>query len=69
MGGACSYTRLVTWSVRHRFITLIIGLLFSASTGWGFNLLPQGFLPAQDTGARHSQSSCRPARSSPIPRR
>ena len=48
--GMLLYTRLVTWSVRHRFITLIIGLLVFGVTGWGFNLLPQGFLPAQDTG-------------------
>jgi multidrug efflux pump subunit AcrB len=44
-----AYTRLVTWSVRHYVITVLIGFgIFSASI-WSIKLLPQGFLPAQDT--------------------
>src|SRR6195256_4258765 len=34
------YNGLVTWSVRHYFITVLI---------WSITLLPQGFLPAQDS--------------------
>ncbi|MDB5625959.1 MAG: transporter permease [Tardiphaga sp.] len=44
-----TYTKIVTWSVRHYLITVLIGFgVFAASIGsiW---LLPQGFLPAQDT--------------------
>lgn len=44
------YTRLVTWSVRHHFATVGLGLLiFSGSIG-SFYLLPSGFLPQEDTG-------------------
>jgi multidrug efflux pump subunit AcrB len=44
-----TYTRLVTWSVRHYFITVLIGLGIFAASIWSITLLPQGFLPAQDT--------------------
>ncbi len=43
------YTRLVTWSVRHYFITVLIGFGIFAASIWSIKLLPQGFLPAQDT--------------------
>jgi multidrug efflux pump subunit AcrB len=44
-----AYTRLVTWSVKHYIITVLIGFgIFAASIG-SIKLLPQGFLPAQDT--------------------
>jgi multidrug efflux pump subunit AcrB len=43
------YTRLVSWSVRHYFITVLIGLGIFAASIWSIGLLPQGFLPAQDT--------------------
>src|SRR5712672_2071337 len=43
------YTRLVTWSVRHYFITVLIGFGIFAASIWSITLLPQGFLPAQDT--------------------
>ena len=45
-----AYTRLVTWSVRHYFITVVVGLLIFAASIWSTTLLSQGFLPAQDTG-------------------
>ena len=45
-----AYTRLVSWSVRHYFITLAVGLLIFAGSIWSISLLSQGFLPAQDTG-------------------
>src|ERR1700678_179903 len=44
-----AYTRLVTWSVRHYFITVLIGFGIFAVSIWSITLLPQGFLPAQDT--------------------
>jgi hydrophobe/amphiphile efflux-1 (HAE1) family protein len=43
------YTRLVRWSVQHYFITLGIGLLIFAGSILSIKLLPQGFLPAQDS--------------------
>jgi len=44
-----AYTRLVTWSVRHYLITVLIGFGIFAASIWSITLLPQGFLPAQDT--------------------
>jgi multidrug efflux pump subunit AcrB len=44
-----NYHRLVTWSVRHYFITILIGFGVFAASIWSITLLPQGFLPAQDT--------------------
>jgi len=44
-----TYTGLVTWSVRHYFITVLIGFGIFAASIWSITLLPQGFLPAQDT--------------------
>ncbi len=47
--GRCSaYTRLVTWSVHHYFITVLIGFGIFAASIWSIVLLPQGYLPAQD---------------------
>jgi multidrug efflux pump subunit AcrB len=43
------YTKLVTWSVRHYLITVLIGFGIFAASIWSITLLPQGFLPAQDT--------------------
>ena len=44
-----TYHRLVTWSVKHYFITVLIGFGIFAASIWSITLLPQGFLPAQDT--------------------
>jgi hydrophobe/amphiphile efflux-1 (HAE1) family protein len=44
-----SYTRLVRWSVKHYFITLIAGMAIFAGSILSITLLSQGFLPAQDT--------------------
>jgi multidrug efflux pump subunit AcrB len=44
-----TYTKLVTWSVKHYFITVLAGLGIFALSIWSIQLLPQGFLPAQDT--------------------
>jgi multidrug efflux pump subunit AcrB len=44
-----AYTRLVTWSVKHYYITVLLGFGIFAASIWSITLLPQGFLPAQDT--------------------
>ncbi|MGP9813595.1 efflux RND transporter permease subunit [Rhodopseudomonas sp. NSM] len=43
------YTRMVTWSVKHYYLTVLMGLGVFAASIWSIVLLPQGFLPAQDT--------------------
>jgi multidrug efflux pump subunit AcrB len=43
------YTRLLRWSVRHRFTTVALGLLLFAASVYSLQLLPSGFLPASDT--------------------
>jgi multidrug efflux pump subunit AcrB len=45
-----AYHSIVTWSVRHYFITIMVGFGIFAASIWSITLLPQGFLPAQDTG-------------------
>ncbi len=44
-----TYTRLVTWSVKHYLVTVLIGFAIFAASIWSIALLSQGFLPAQDT--------------------
>jgi hydrophobe/amphiphile efflux-1 (HAE1) family protein len=44
-----AYTRLVTASVDHYFITVLIGIGIFAASIWSITLLPQGFLPAEDS--------------------
>ncbi|MDB5617574.1 efflux RND transporter permease subunit [Tardiphaga sp.] len=44
-----TYTRLVTLSVRHYYVTVLIGIGIFALSIWSIQLLPQGFLPAQDS--------------------
>ena len=43
-----AYTRLVGWSVRHRFVTLAVGLALFAGSLVSTGLLPSGFIPKQD---------------------
>jgi multidrug efflux pump subunit AcrB len=43
------YGRLVVWAVRHRFVTIAIGLLVFAVSLAGAIVLPSGFLPPSDT--------------------
>ena len=43
------YTRLVTWAVRHRFITVAIGLLVFVASLAAARILPTGFLPPSET--------------------
>jgi multidrug efflux pump subunit AcrB len=42
------YTRLVVWSVRHRIVTVMIGLVIFAGSIASMKLLPQGFVPQGD---------------------
>ncbi|TCT05167.1 efflux RND transporter permease subunit [Aquabacter spiritensis] len=42
------YLRLLGWSVRHRFITILMGLGVFAGTIFLSTLLPSGFLPEND---------------------
>jgi hydrophobe/amphiphile efflux-1 (HAE1) family protein len=44
-----TYTRLLDWSVHHRYITVLIGLVLFAASVASTRLLPSGFLPVQDT--------------------
>jgi multidrug efflux pump subunit AcrB len=44
-----AYTRLVTWSVRHYLVTVVIGLMLFSAAVWSLGLLSKGFLPAQDS--------------------
>ena len=44
------YTRLITWSVRHRIATVALGLVVFALSIWSMKLLPAGFLPPEDNG-------------------
>jgi multidrug efflux pump subunit AcrB len=44
------YARLLAWSVRHRFITVVLGLLVFAASLAGARTLPTGFLPPPETG-------------------
>src|SRR4029077_6750855 len=43
------YHSIVAWSVKHYFITVLVGFGVFAASIWSITLLPQGFLPAQDT--------------------
>jgi hydrophobe/amphiphile efflux-1 (HAE1) family protein len=42
------YTRLLAWTLRHRFLTMAMGLGIFAASLWSTTLLPTGFLPAED---------------------
>ena len=44
------YTRLVRASVRHRWMTLALGAVIFAASLWSTQLLPSGFMPADDVG-------------------
>jgi len=43
-----AYARVVAWSVRHKFVTLVVGLACFAASILSTGLLPAGFLPAED---------------------
>jgi multidrug efflux pump subunit AcrB len=43
------YKRVLVWSIRHRLITIILGLAVFAGSIASARILPSGFLPASDT--------------------
>ncbi|GJD50004.1 Multidrug resistance protein MdtB [Methylobacterium crusticola] len=43
-----AYNRLVVWSVRHKYVTLVAGLALFAGSILSTRLLPSGFLPKED---------------------
>jgi multidrug efflux pump subunit AcrB len=43
-----AYTRLVGWSVRHKFATFALGLVFFAGSIYSATFLPSGFIPEED---------------------
>ncbi|HZY21041.1 MAG TPA: efflux RND transporter permease subunit, partial [Beijerinckiaceae bacterium] len=45
-----AYTGLVGWSVRHKYLTFLLGIAFFAGSIYSTKLLPNGFLPAGDEG-------------------
>jgi multidrug efflux pump subunit AcrB len=45
-----SYARLVRASLRHRWVTLFAGAVIFALSLWSTQLLPSGFIPADDYG-------------------
>jgi hydrophobe/amphiphile efflux-1 (HAE1) family protein len=44
-----TYHSVVKWSVKHHYITVLIGVGIFAGSIWSMTLLPQSFLPAQDS--------------------
>src|SRR5215472_132151 len=44
-----TYHRVVTWSVRHHYITVLVGIGIFVASIWSLTLLPKSFLPAQDS--------------------
>ncbi|ACL58916.1 efflux RND transporter permease subunit [Methylobacterium nodulans] len=43
-----TYTRVVAWSVRHKYVTLVVGLALFTGSILSTRLLPAGFLPKED---------------------
>jgi multidrug efflux pump subunit AcrB len=43
-----AYTRVVGWSVRHKYLTLLLGIALFAGSIASTKLLPSGFLPNED---------------------
>ena len=67
--GACLDLRTAaSWSVRRRYVTIIIGFALFAASIWSTRLLPSGFMPVEDTAGRCWLSSSRRVRNSPRPK-
>jgi hydrophobe/amphiphile efflux-1 (HAE1) family protein len=45
-----AYGHCVNWSVRRRYVTVVIAFLLFAASVWSTRLLPSGFMPLEDTG-------------------
>ena len=43
------YTRLLTWAVRYRFVTVALGLILFVAAMASTRFLPSGFMPASDS--------------------
>jgi hydrophobic/amphiphilic exporter-1 (mainly G- bacteria), HAE1 family len=44
------YGRSLRWVMAHRRTTMLVLLALIAGTAWGFQVVPKGFLPSEDTG-------------------
>jgi len=44
------YAALLSWSLRHRVVMMLMSALVVAGTAWLFEAVPRGFIPDQDTG-------------------
>ncbi len=65
-----AYTKLVTWSVKHYLITVLIGFgIFAASIGSISAVCRRASCRRRTPRARYWRWSCRPVRNLPIPRR
>jgi hydrophobe/amphiphile efflux-1 (HAE1) family protein len=42
------YLRLIGWSARHRFLTVLLGVALFVGSIWSTQTLPSGFLPGED---------------------
>ncbi|HVN91210.1 MAG TPA: efflux RND transporter permease subunit [Candidatus Binataceae bacterium] len=43
------YRASLTWVMTHRRFTMLVLLITIFGTGWGFSVIPKGFLPQEDT--------------------
>jgi hydrophobe/amphiphile efflux-1 (HAE1) family protein len=50
---SAGYARSLDWTLRHRFVTIILTLAVTAACVWLYLLLPKGFMPTQDTGVMY----------------
>lgn len=44
------YLRVLTWTLHHRFVTLLVGVLIFGASIFSATLLPQEFIPPEDAG-------------------
>ena len=44
------YDSTLTWSIKHRFFTMLVYFAIFGATAWLFYAMPKGFLPSTDTG-------------------
>ena len=47
---AAFYAGSLDWTLRHRFVALLLTLAVTGATVWLYLILPKGFMPTQDTG-------------------
>ena len=61
------YQSVLRWTLEHRTVTLLIGLLIFAGSIYSATLLPTEFIPPPTPAAVRYRSNCRPARPSTTP--